>query len=89
MPKKKQSKSTKCNFKVKGDQLADFVKQAFKEGNIRRIIIKDGKGKTYMEIPVTVGVFGFLIAPPLVALGAVAAMVGAFEVEIVRRNGKK
>ncbi len=87
MPRKK--KTANCNFKIKGDQLADFVKEAFKEGNIRRIIIKDGKGKTYMEIPVTVGVFGFLIAPPLVALGAVAAMVGVFEVEIVRRNGKK
>lgn len=84
MPRKK--KTTKDNFKVKGGQLADFVKQAFKEGNIRRIIIKDSKGKTYMEIPVTVGVFSFLIAPPLIALGALAAMVGVFEVEIIRKK---
>lgn len=40
-----------------------------------------------MEIPVTVGVVGFLIAPVLIAVGAVAAMVGAFEVELLRRNG--
>jgi len=74
---------------VKSDQLVDFIKEAINEGNVRRIIIKDGKGKTYMEIPVTVGVLGFVIAPVLIAVGAVAAMVGAFEVELVRRNGKK
>lgn len=84
MPRKKQSGDS--TFKIKGDQLVDFVKGAIKEGNLRRIIIKDGKGKTYMEIPVNVGVLGFLIAPPLIALGAVAAMVGVFEVELVRRN---
>lgn len=84
MPRKK--KTAKNNFKVKGDQLSKFVKKAFKEGNVRRIIIKDEKGKTYMEIPVTIGVLGFLVAPPLIALGALAAMIGVFEVEIIRRK---
>ncbi len=86
MPRKK--KTTKNNFKVKGDQLVDFVKEAIKEGNVRRIVIKDGKGKTYIEIPVTIGVLSFFIAPPLIALSAVAAMIGVFDVEIVRKNSK-
>ena len=96
MPTKKQSASKKTSskktsakkesFKVKGDQLVDFVKKAFQEGNLRRIIIKDGNGKVYMEIPVTIGVIGFLVAPILVAVGALAAMVGVFEVELVRRK---
>lgn len=86
MPRKKKTSSE--TFKVNGDQLLDFVKSVIKEGNVRRIIIKDEKGKTYMEIPVTIGVIGFLIAPPLIALAAVAAMVGVFEVEIVRRSRK-
>lgn len=85
MPKKKQTGDS--TFKIKGDQLVDFLKEVIKEGNVRRIIIKDGKGNAYMEIPVNIGVLGFLIAPPLIALGALAAMVGVFEVELVRRNG--
>ena len=86
MPRKKACDQS--TFKVRSDQLVDFIKEALKEGNLRRIIIKDGQGRTYMEIPVTVGVIGFIIAPILIAVGALAAMVGAFEVELVRKNGK-
>lgn len=84
MPRKKQS-----TFKVKGDELTKFVKKMVKEGNVRRIIIRDMKGKTYAEIPVTIGIIGFIIAPIVIAIAAVAAMVEVFEVEIVRRNDKK
>lgn len=66
-----------------------FCKKMIREGNIRRIVIRDTKGKTYAEIPVTIGIIGFVIAPLLIAVAAVAAMVEVFEVEIVRRNGKK
>jgi hypothetical protein len=47
----------------------------FHEGNIRRVIIKDKEGKTVMEIPVTLGVVGVLIAPQLAAIGAIAALL--------------
>ncbi|MBN2306770.1 DUF4342 domain-containing protein [Candidatus Peregrinibacteria bacterium] len=83
MPKKKNT------FKIKGDELMKFCKKMIREGNIRRIVIRDTKGKTYAEIPVTIGIIGFVIAPLLIAVAAVAAMVEVFEVEIVRRNGKK
>ena len=39
------------------------------------MIIKDKEGKTVMEIPVTLGVVGFLLAPQLAAIGAIAALV--------------
>ena len=84
MPKKKKNV-----FKVKGDQLIDFIKEVIREGNIRRIIIRDSKGKVFAEIPVTIGIIGFIVAPMLIAVAAIAAMVEVFEVEIVRRNGKK
>lgn len=83
MPKK-----SKTTFQVKRGELLKFCKNVINEGNIRRIIIRDNKGKTYAEIPVTIGIIGFLIAPLLIAVAAVAAMVEVFEVEIVRRNGK-
>src|SRR5205085_10937502 len=41
-------------IQVLGRDLADRVKTLIHEGNVTRIIIKDEKGNTYMEIPVTV-----------------------------------
>ena len=39
------------------------------------MIIKDKDGKTVLEIPMTFGVVGALIAPQLAAIGAIAALV--------------
>ncbi|MBN2087595.1 DUF4342 domain-containing protein [Candidatus Peregrinibacteria bacterium] len=96
MPTKKSTKkccSDCCNdkfdFKVKGDELLAFIKKIIKEGNVRRIIIKDGKGKTYMEIPVTIGFVGVIAAPIFVAIGALAAMAGVFEVEVIKKTPAK
>jgi hypothetical protein len=73
-------------FKVKGEELVDKVKQLIHEGNVRRLIIKDEEGKIYLEIPVTFGVIGALIAPMLAAVGAVAAMVANLKIEVVRNE---
>jgi hypothetical protein len=62
-------------FKVNGEELLAKVKQLIHEGNIRRIIIKDKDGRTVMEVPLTFGVVGVLLAPTLVAVGAIAAML--------------
>ena len=73
-------------FKVKGEELVEKVKQLIHEGNVRRLIIKDEDGKVYLEIPVTFGVIGALIAPMLAAVGAVAAMVANLKIEVVRNE---
>lgn len=62
-------------FRVNGEELLVKIKQIIHEGNIRRIIIKDKDNKTVMEIPLTIGVVGALLAPTLAALGAVAALL--------------
>jgi hypothetical protein len=62
-------------FRVNGEELIAKIKQLFHEGNIRRIIIKDKDGKTVMEIPLTIGVVGALLAPTLAAVGAIAALL--------------
>jgi hypothetical protein len=74
-------------FKVKGEELLRKVKDVVHEGNVRRIIIKDDKGTPYLEIPLTFGVVGALIAPVLAAVGALAALAANFTVEIVRKDG--
>ena len=62
-------------FRVEGEKLIAKIKELIHEGTIRRIIIKDKEGKTVLEIPMTFGVVGVLIAPQLAAIGAIAALL--------------
>ena len=62
-------------FRVNGEELLKKVKELIAAGNARRIIIKKESGETIIEIPLTIGAVGALIAPALAAVGAVAALV--------------
>ena len=53
----------KSEFRVKGEDLIRKVKDLVHEGNVRRIIIKDEQGKTYFEVPLTLGVVGAVLMP--------------------------
>jgi hypothetical protein len=75
-------------FKVSGEALVDKIKELAHEGNIRRIIIKDKSDRTLIDIPLTFGVIGALLAPQLAAIGAIAALVtnATIVVEIVEES---
>jgi hypothetical protein len=73
-------------FRVEGEKLIGKVKEVIHEGNIRRIIIKDKEGKTMLEIPMTFGVVGALIAPQLAAIGAIAALLTEATVVIEKED---
>jgi Flp pilus assembly pilin Flp len=51
------------------------VKELVREGNVRRVIIKDEEGKTLIEVPLTLGVVGAVLLPAWAAIGAIAALV--------------
>ena len=61
-------------FKVNGDAVISKLKEIIHEGNVRRIIIKNEKGVTLIEIPLTVGVVGAILLPVWAAIGAIAAL---------------
>ncbi|HEY2015543.1 MAG TPA: DUF4342 domain-containing protein [Bryobacteraceae bacterium] len=73
------------NVRVHANELVDKVGELIHEGNVRRIIIKDERGHTFMEIPLSVATVGVILAPILAAVGAIAAVVSKFEV-VVERN---
>ena len=56
-------------FNVSGEELLEKIKELIHEGNVRKIIIKNEKGETYLEIPVTIGFIGALVAPVFAAIG--------------------
>ena len=75
----------KHEFKVKGEELLGKIKEIIKEGNAKRIIIKNEKGETYLEIPVTVGIIGAVFAPVLAAVGALAAVASHFTIVVEKK----
>ena len=75
-------------FQFNGDALVAKIKEILHAGNIRRILIKNEEGRTLVDIPLTIGVFGALLAPQLAAIGAIAALVarGTIVVEKVEEE---
>ncbi len=71
-------------FKVQSRDLVEKVKHLIHEGSVRRIIIKDEKGHTFLEIPLTIAAIGVVAAPVVSAVGAVAAMVAKFTLVVER-----
>jgi hypothetical protein len=72
MPEKKTRTE---EFNVNGEELLTRIKDLIRQGNIRRVIIKNKEGRVLMEIPLTIGVVGALLAPTLAAIGAIAALL--------------
>ena len=70
-------------IKVEGSELLDRVKKIVHEGNVRRIVIKQG-GRTVAEFPLTIGVVGTVFAPILAAVGVLAAMLTECTLEVER-----
>lgn len=67
---------------VAGDRLVERIKELVRQGNIRRIHVKNEDGRTIMEIPLTIGVVGAVLMPVWVALGAIAALAASYTIEV-------
>jgi hypothetical protein len=72
-------------IKVEGGEMLEEVKRLIHEGNVRRIVIKQGED-TVVEFPLTLGVVGAAIAPALAAVGAVAALITDCSIEVERSD---
>ena len=79
-----QGGGKKERYKVAGERLLSKVKDLLKEGNVRRITIKNDEDKTLIEIPLTFGVVGAAVFPVWAAVGAIAALVTDCSIEVER-----
>jgi hypothetical protein len=77
---------SKEEFKVNGEELIGKVKQIIREGKVRRLIIKNEKGETIVEIPVLLGAVGALVAPALAVVGTIAALVTKCTIVVVKKE---
>ena len=74
-------------FSIHSDELVKRVKELLHEGNVRRIIVRDEEGHVLLEVPVTAGLVGAVLAPWLAAVGAIAALVTRCNISVERREG--
>lgn len=73
-------------FRVSGEALTAKIRELLREGNVRRIVIKNEEGKTLTEIPLTVGVVGALLLPVWAGVGAIAALAANLNLSVERRT---
>ena len=74
-------------LKAEGGQLLAKLEELIKEGNVRRIVIKQGE-RTIAEFPLMVGVVGAVVAPVLAAIGAIVALAKDCRIEVERVDNK-
>jgi len=87
---KKSDRNWTEELTVTGQELVDRIKKLVAEGNVRRLIIRKPDGDSLLEIPLTAGVVAggavTIMAPVLAALGALAALLTEFRIEVIRTD---
>ncbi len=68
---------------AKGTALVDELKDIVREGNVRRVVVKQGT-RPVAEFPLTAGVVGVVFAPVLAAIGALVALLNDCTIEVER-----
>jgi hypothetical protein len=81
-----KSETSTTKYRVAGNELVTRAKALVHEGNIRRLIVKDDKDHTILEIPLTVGVVGAMLLPVWVALGAIAALAAHYTLVVEKHE---
>jgi hypothetical protein len=77
-------------IEVTGNELVARVKELIEDSSASRVIIRKPSGEVLMEVPIVagaaVGGAAVIFAPVLAALGAMAALLAQFKIEVVREK---
>lgn len=76
--------TTTEEISVAGNKLKATLKTILREGNVRRIVIQNGSGRTIIDLPLAAGVVGVALAPLWMAIGGIAALTANYKVLVVR-----
>lgn len=71
------------SVKVEGGALLDKLAAIIREGNVRRVRIRQGD-RIIAEFPLTAGVVGAVLAPALAGIAAIVALVKDCTLEVER-----
>ena len=78
-------------FQVNSERLVEKFKEVARDANVKRVTVKDDKGKVLFSVPLTWGAAGAVatlaLAPWLAALGAIAGIATKCTLEVERTVG--
>lgn len=69
---------------VAGNKLKSTLKQLLREGNVRRVIIRNASGRTLLDMPLTAGVAGAVLMPFWMAVAGIVALAKEFTIVVER-----
>lgn len=69
---------------VAGNKLKSTLKQLLREGNVRRVIIRNANGRTLLDMPLTAGVAGAVLMPFWMAVAGIVALAKEFTIVVER-----
>ncbi|MEP6836009.1 MAG: DUF4342 domain-containing protein [Gemmatimonas sp.] len=73
-------------IKVSGAKLKTKLKELIKEGNVRRVILRNPEGKTLLDMPLNAGFAGAALLPFWAAVGAVLFMAKDYTIAVERET---
>ncbi len=80
-------------FRLSGEAVVTKIRELIREGNARRIIVKNEEGHTIFEVPLTagmaVGAATIWLFPLWAAIGAVAALATRLTIVVERVDRPK
>lgn len=75
------------NLSSKGDAIIENLKEILRRGNVTKIVVKRD-GDTIVNLPVTAGAIGAILALPATAIGLTAAVLAKCSIEITKEDGE-
>ena len=85
-----QQKPRKEEFTINGEDVVGKVKDLLREGNIRRLSIRNEQGKTLIEVPLSTGgavaFIALFMAPVWAAIAAIAAVAAKLTIVVERMD---
>ena len=75
-------------IKVTGKNLKTKLEELLREGNIRRVVLRNPEGRTLIDLPLNAGLVGIVLLPLWAAVATVAAVAADYTIGVERIPGK-
>lgn len=77
------------DLRARGGRLAGTVRTLLHEGRVRRIVVKDARGRTVLNVPLTAGAVAFVAAPFVTVLAGLAAVAAGWTIDVDRPSQRR
>lgn len=74
-------------IKVSGAKLLEKVKALIKEGNVRRIVLRNPQGRVLLDVPLNAGIAASALLPLWAAIASIAVLATDYTILVERDGG--